>query len=143
MKIKIRDELNVDEPINLRRLTPRIKLYAGFMVKIHESRWYQTGRHKKEEQDYAKQVQQDERLKNALLAVLYRELVDNKTLSDKKDTCKEITVSIDSKYQKSLDRILKQKDFIMYDIKRVEEQPDIRKAFPDMAIILQVSKKVV
>ena len=53
MKIKIRDELNVDEPINLRRLTPRIKLYAGFMVKIHESRWYQTGRHKKEEQDYA------------------------------------------------------------------------------------------
>lgn len=31
----------------------------------------------------------------------------------------------------------------MYDIKRVEEQPDIRKAFPDMAIILQVSKKVV
>lgn len=143
MKIKIRDELNVDEPINLRRLTPRIKLYAGFMVKIHESRWYQTGRNKKEEQDYAKQVQQDERLKNALLAVLYRELVDNKTLYDKKDTCKEITVSIDSKYQKSLDRILKQKDFIMYDIKRVEEQPDIRKAFPDMAIILQVSKKVV
>ena len=143
MKIKIRDELNVDKPINLRRLTPRIKLYAGFMVKIHESRWYQTGRYKKEEQDYAKQVQQDERLKNALLAVLYRELVDNKTLSDKKDTCKEITVSIDSKYQKSLDRILKQKDFIMYDIKRVEEQPDIRKAFPDMAIILQVSKKVV
>lgn len=143
MKIKIRDELNVDEPINLRRLTPRIKLYAGFMVKIHESRWYQTGRRKKEEQDYAKQVQKDERLKNALLAVLYRELVDNKTLSDKKDTCKEITVSIDSKYQKSLDRILKQKDFIMYDIKRVEEQPDIRKAFPDMAIILQVSKKVV
>lgn len=143
MKIKIRDELNVDKPINLRRLTPRIKLYAGFMVKIHESRWYQTGRHKKEEQDYAKLVQQDERLKNALLAVLYRELVDNKTLSDKKDTCKEITVSIDSKYQKSLDRILKQKDFIMYDIKRVEEQPDIRKAFPDMAIILQVSKKVV
>lgn len=143
MKIKIRDELNVDEPINLRRLKPRIKLYAGFMVKIHESRWYKTGRHKKEEQDYARQVQQDERLKNALLAVFYRELVDNKTLSDKKDTCKEITVSIESKYQKSLDRILKQKDFIMYDIKRVEEQPDIRKAFPDMAIILQVSKKVV
>ena len=52
MKIKIRDELNVDEPINLRRLKPRIKLYAGFMVKIHESRWYQTSRHKKEEQDY-------------------------------------------------------------------------------------------
>lgn len=69
MKIKIRDELNVDEPINLRRLKPRIKLYAGFMVKIHESRWYQTGRHKKEEQDYARQVQQDERLK--MLYLLY------------------------------------------------------------------------
>lgn len=143
MKIKIRDELNVDAPVNLRRLTPRMKLYAGFMVKVHESRWYQTGKHKKEEREYAKQLQQDEQLKDALLATLYRELVSNKTLEERDDVCTSITVGIDSKHKKSLERILSQKDFIMYDIQRIEEQPDIRKAFPDMQILIRVSKKVV
>lgn len=143
MKIKIRDELNVDAPVNLRRLQPRMKLYAGFMVKIHESRWYQTGKHKKEEQEYARQLQQDEKLKDALLATLYRELVSNNTLEERNDVCTSIILGIDSKHDKSLKRILKQKDFIMYDIQRVEEQPDLRKAFPDMQILIRVSKKVV
>lgn len=143
MRVKIRDELNIDSPINLRKLKPAMKLYAGFMVKVHESKWYQTNRHKKEEEDYARQVQEDEKLRDALLAVLYRELVSNRSLEQKNDVCSEITISIDSRYQKSLNRILKQKDFIIYDIRRVQEDPDLRKAFPDMKILLCASKRAV
>lgn len=143
MKIKIRDELDVDSPVNLRRLSPKMKLYAGFMVKIHESRWYQTNRHKKEEQDHARHVKEDERLKDALLAVLYRELISNKSLEAKNDVCQEITISVDAKYGKSLNRILNHKDFIIYDIQKIEENIDIRTAFPDMKILLRVSKRAV
>lgn len=143
MKIKIRDELNVDVPVNLRRLKPAMKLYAGLMVKIHESNWYQTNRHKREEQDHARQVKEDERLKDALLAVLYRELVTNKALGEKADVCNELIISVNARYKKSLDRILKQKDFIIYDIEYVQENSDLRKAFPDMKILLRVSKRAV
>lgn len=143
MRIKIRNELNVDAPVNLRRLKPKMKLYAGLMVKIHESRWYQTNLHKKEEQEYARQLQQDENLKDALLAILYRELVDNRTLSERNDKCNELLIKVNSKYAKSLNRILTHKDFIIYDLKRVQEQPDIRKAFPDMDILLMASKRSV
>lgn len=143
MKIKIRNELDVDSPVNLRRLKPIMKLYAGLMVKIHESRWYQTGKHKKEEQEHARQVKEDERLKDALLAVLYRELISNKSLETRSDVCQEITISVDASYGKSLNRILDNKDFIIYDIKKIEENPDIRRAFPDMKILLRASKRAV
>lgn len=143
MKVEIRKELNVDVPVNLRRLSPFMKLYAGFMVKVHESKWYQTNKHKKEEQAHALQVKQDERLKDALLAIMYRELVDNKTLRDRDDVCQEITIAVDSRHVKSLDRIINHKDFIIYDIQRISENPDLRKAFPTMQVLLRVSKKAV
>lgn len=143
MRIRIRNELNVDMPVNLRRLTPAMKLYAGLMAKVHDSKFYQTNLHKNEERAHAQQVQRDESLKDALLAVFYRELVTNKALESKGDTCESILVSVPGKYKKSLKRILMQKDFLIYNIELIEENSDIRLAFPDMDVLIRASKKEV
>ncbi len=141
MRVEIRQELDVDSPVNLRKLSPSMKLYAGFMAKLHNSKWYQTSMKRKEEAEHAARIREDESLKNALLATLYRELMTNKTLESKDDVCKEVVLSVDPRYTESLHRILAHKDFIIYDIAIVEENPDLRRAFPDMSIVLRAGKR--
>lgn len=143
MRIRIRRELDADAPINLRRLSPTAKLYAGIMVKIHASKWYQSNKNKREEQEHAQQVLNDERLKDALLTTLYRELINNKTLSSRDDVCQEMIIAIDSSHAKSLERIINHRDFIIYDLYQVPENEDIRKAFPAMQILMHASKKAI
>lgn len=142
MRIKIRDELNVDLPVNLRLLKPHMKLYAGFAAKIHDSKWYQSRKHKKEEQERIRCYQEDERLKDALLATLYRELINNNSLEERGDICNEVLLNIDSRYTKSLERIITHKDFVIYNIQRISENADIKRAFPDMGVVLRASKRV-
>lgn len=143
MKTFIRYELSTDHAINLRRLSPAMKIYAGVITKVHETKFYKSYLQKHLEKEHMEQMKRDEKLKDFLLALLYRELTANNTLSKKGLTCSSIIVSIDSEYQESLDRVLKHKDFILYDISRVEEEGDIRAAFSNMPILLSVSKKAI
>ena len=143
MRVHVRDELNVDMPVNLRALKPRMKLYAGIMAKIHDSKFYQSNLPKREERARAEQIKQDESLKDALLAVFYRELVSNKALSEKGDQCESILVSIPGKYLKALKRILPQKDFLIYNVEIIQENPDMRLAFPAMDVLIRASKRSV
>ena len=143
MKVFIRQELCVDKPINLRRLPPLKKISAALLVKYRESNWYQKAEFRRREQQYAIQSQRDESLKEIILAYIFKELYQNTKLSSKGDVCEELTLKIDIRYRDSLDRVLKHKDFILYDIREISEDADARVAFPKMPILISIRKKVI
>lgn len=143
MKVFIRQELCVENPINLRKLAPLKKIYAAVLVKYRESKWYTKAENRRLEQQYAIQAQKDERLKELILAYVFKELSQNAKLKEKGDVCEELVLKVDSKYRDSLNRILKHKDFILYDIHEIQENPDVRLAFPKMPILISIKRKMV
>lgn len=139
----MRNELDVTKPVNLRRLTPLMKIYAGIMSKWNATDWHKTRLNERLEIAHALQVEKDEKLKEALLVQIYKELNDNHTLSDYNEICREVVLCVQSDFIHSLDRVLKHKDFLPYVVTKVSENADVRLAFPDMPVLLRVSKKTV
>lgn len=143
MRVKVREELDVTAPINLRRLSPVMKIYAGFLTMWYNTSFYKTGLHKRQEDENIRMMQRDENLKDLLLAQIYNELINNRTLNERGEECSVVYLSVDSKYRKSLERVIHHKDFLPYDVEIVQENSDLRLAFHDMPYLLKVSKKIV
>lgn len=142
MRVKIRDELDFNQKINIRKLSPLMKIYAGVVTQWHETDVYKRKLNKSLENDAIQQMQKDDRLKEVLLAQVFRELNANTQLEGEGKVCKSIVVSVEAKYKKSLDRVLKHKDFLPYQIRYVEENEDLRKAFSDMPYLLRIEKRM-
>lgn len=143
MRSLIRDELCVDQPINLKKLSPFMKIYAGIIVRVHESKYYKNKLNARIEERYLEQTRKDEMVKDCILAMIYRELNNNKSLEDKGDVCASVILSVSSRYSDSLQRIITHKDFLSYDVEIVDENQDMRQAFPSMPVLLQVKKREV
>jgi hypothetical protein len=150
MRILVRKELNMDKPINLRLLSPSEKIKAGFVTQIQQTNMYKRNKQRNDEMKYIELMQKDENLKTYLLAILYRELNQNTSLASKNKICESVIISVAQKYEDSLKRLFPNlfgetgetnKDFLSYEIERVEENNDIRKAFKEMPYLLRCSKK--
>lgn len=142
MRYLVRKELDLEKPVNLRRLSPRMKIYAGIASKWRGTSTYKRKMEKRKEAAYTAMMRKDERLKDALLAIIFKELDSNTSMGKRGEVCKEMIVSVHGDYRNSVGRILGHKDFLMYDISVVDENPDIRIAFPTMPMLLRVSKKL-
>ena len=143
MRVKIRDELDFRQKINVRKLSPLMKIYAGLVTQWHETSIYKRKLNKSLENEAVQQMQRDDRLKEVLLAQIFRELNANTQLESEGKVCQSIVVSVEAKYKKSLDRVLRHRDFLPYRIRYVEENEDLRKAFKDMPYLLKVEKRKV
>ena len=82
MRSFVRNELCTDKPINLKRLSPAMKVYAGIITRFHDSKYYKTKLDIRLEAQYSEQVRIDEKVKDNILAMVYRELNSNKTLGN-------------------------------------------------------------
>lgn len=143
MRVKIRDVLDLSKPINARRLTPIMKIYAGINLKWRESEGYRKKLNKSLENAAIARMQRDEMLKQHILAQIHRELNNNTDLAAEGKICQSIIISVSATHRKSLNRVLEHKDFLPYEIKVVPENEDLRKAFKDMPYLIKVSKKFV
>lgn len=144
MQYFVRKELDVSEPINLRKLSPSMKIYAGVLSSWHNTRYYKKKYAKRKEIEEQVRIQKDERLKDYLLAMIYKEL-DNQTISKRLQTgeeCLEVIIQVNSVSIYSLNRVLKSKEFLPYKIERIQEEKDFRIAFPDMPVLICVQKLV-
>jgi hypothetical protein len=144
MQYFVRKELDVSEPINLRKLSPSMKIYAGVLSSWHNTRYYKKKYAKRKEIEEQVRIQKDERLKDYLLAMIYKEL-DNQTISKRLQTgeeCLEVIIQVNSVSIYSLNRVLKSKEFLPYKIERIPEEKDFRIAFPDMPVLIRVQKLV-
>ena len=151
MRVRVRSTIDLDKPINLKRLAPVDKVKAGIITQIRETKLYKSSKRREEEQAYIEQVKKDETVKSYILAYLYGELSQNNSLKDTGQTAHTIILEISQVYEDNLKRLLPNlydsskspgKDFLAFDIKRVEENADLRKAFPGMPILLSATKKV-
>lgn len=144
MQYFVRKELDVSEQINLRKLSPSMKIYAGVLSSWHNTRYYKKKYAKRKEIEEQVRIQKDERLKDYLLAMIYKEL-DNQTISKRLQTgeeCLEVIIQVNSVSIYSLNRVLKSKEFLPYKIERIQEEKDFRIAFPDMPVLIRVQKLV-
>lgn len=150
MRVKMRRVLDVESPVNLRELAPLDKIKAGIVTQWMHTNFYKNYRKRKDEERYSEQVKKDEIVKSLLLSRLYNELGNNNTLKEKDKVCDSIIISIDHDYVESLERLFPalfdkpgsfSKDFLSYDVVRIKENADIRRAFPDMKVLLKFSKK--
>lgn len=144
MQYFVRKELDISEPINLRKLSPSMKIYAGVLSSWHNTRYYKKKYAKRKEIEEQVRIQKDERLKDYLLAMIYKEL-DNQTISKRLQTgeeCLEVIIQVNSVSIYSLNRVLKSKEFLPYKIERIPEEKDFRIAFPDMPVLIRVQKLV-
>lgn len=150
MRVKVRSVLDTDKPINLRRLSAKDKIIAGIITQWKSTNIYKNNKQRKKEAEYLNQLKRDEDLKNFLLAIMYRELIQNKTLGKKDKVCESIVIEVNHQYESSLHRLFPNlfnkgdepnKDFLSYEVTRVEENSDIRRAFKDMPIRLLCSKR--
>lgn len=144
MQYFIRKELDTTKPINLRKLSPFMKIYAGIVSSWHNTRYYKRKYTKRKEVEEQTRIQKDDRLKDYLLAFIYKELDNNdiaKSIDDVNDECLEIIVQIKSNSIHSLERVLRSKEFLPYEIERIPEHKDFRLAYPEMPILLRVRKR--
>lgn len=141
MRVYVRDELCTNKPTNLKRLSPKMKILVGILTKWKETSFYKKAEQKRADAIYSVQLQRDEKLKDSLLALIYRELNTNTTLAGKDDVCVSIVFGVSSKYKDSLERILKHKDFLPYNAELIKENQDMRKAFSNIPILVRFSKK--
>jgi len=143
MRVQIRNALDLSAPVNLRRLSPAMKVYAGIVAMYRNTEFYKRGLHKKLEASVVKGMQEDEMLKEALLAMIFKELDSNSSLEKEGKVCRSMVISVDASKKKSLDRVIGHNDFLPYQIQYVQENRDIRLAFKNMPFLIRVSKKIV
>lgn len=150
MRVKIRRELDTDKPINLKKLSPIDKIKAGIITQWKTTDFYRRNRQRKEEAFYVEKMRKDENVKSYLLALIYKELSRNSTLADKNKVCESIIIEVNQQNEDSLKRLFPNlfdgtgephKDFLPFEITRVAENADIRRAFSNMPILLRCSKK--
>lgn len=140
MRALIRYELDVDQPINLRKLRPKQKIYAGFLSQLHSTKFYQKSLTKRRDAARIAQIKKEEDLRKDLAAHIYRDLVQSKVAPDGV-TCTEIVIMVSSDFNDVLDRVIQSADFVSYDICRVPENADLRRVFPKEPIAIRVTKK--
>ncbi len=155
MRAVIRKEVDVDQPLNLRRLSPLQKITVSLRKEWKSTSFYRNADLARERVAHQKKIAREEDAKRAILGKVYTELVRKADARKDVGTIDEVIVAVDASFSDILfDRynsdgellykgILNHSDFAQYDIEVIQENHDIRLAFPHMQYLLRFRKKVV
>lgn len=138
---KIRDDIDYNQPINLKRLNPLKRITTAACAKFRETEYARKSRNKAMDAKYAAMEAKDNILKNALLATIYAELENNNSLKSINGVEEEIILEVQSEYIYSLNRIITSSEFLLYNLQIIEEEENFRRCFEDMPILLRVNKR--
>lgn len=142
MRVEVRRIVNLDQA-NLRDLSPMEKIELAIRDRWHKSKRYTVQKEKEDNEQNLKKIEKEDRLTEKIIIWLMRELINNRTGKSYDKEVIEITLVIDSEFGDCLADVLKRGEFISYDIKIVEEDNDLRLAFPHMPILINCRKRVV
>ena len=155
MRAVIRKEVDVDQPLNLRRLSPLQKITVSLRKEWKSTSFYRNADLARERVAHQKKIAREEDAKRAILGKVYTELIRKADAHKDVGTIDEVIVAVDASFSDILfDRynsdgellykgILNHSDFAQYDIDVIQENHDIRLAFPHMQYLLRFRKKVV
>ena len=143
MKVFIRDEVNVDYPVDLSKLSARDKIQAAIISRIHGTDSYKRRLLEYEEEKKKKQTASDMLIRDLVNASVQKEIYNNETLKKYNDTCSEITVAISSEYIDSMERLIEMNAFPTYIISRVPEDRDMRQCFTNLPAFYSIKLHVI
>ena len=155
MRAVIRKEVDVDQPLNLRRLSPLQKITVSLRKEWKSTSFYRNADLARERVAHQKKIAREEDAKRAILGKVYTELIRKADARKDVGTIDEVIVAVDASFSDILfDRynsdgellykgILNHSDFAQYGIEVIQENHDIRLAFPHMQYLLRFRKKVV
>ena len=155
MRAVIRKEVDVDQPLNLRRLSPLQQITVSLRKEWKSTSFYRNADLARERVAHQKKIAREEDAKRAILGKVYTELIRKADARKDVGTIDEVIVAVDASFSDILfDRynsdgellykgILNHSDFAQYDIDVIQENHDIRLAFPHMQYLLRFRKKVV
>ena len=155
MRAVIRKEVDVDQPLNLRRLSPLQKITVSLRKEWKSTSFYRNADLARERVAHQKKIAREDDAKRAILGKVYTELIRKADARKDVGTIDEVIVAVDASFSDILfDRynsdgellykgILNHSDFAQYDIDVIQENHDIRLAFPHMQYLLRFRKKVV
>ena len=155
MRAVVRKEVDVDQPLNLRRLSAFQKIAVSLRKEWKSTVFYRNSDLARERVAHQKKIAREENAKGAILSKVYTELIRKADAYEDVGTISEVTIAVDASFSDILfDRydndgdlvykgILNHSDFAQYDIEVVKENHDVRLAFPHMQYLIRFRKKVV
>lgn len=141
MRVLVRRELDITKPVDLSQCTWKEQLSAGFRSWLSGTEFYQRKQNQIHEKEHKERISQIENLKEVILSLLYEELVNNRSVSKRKEESETICISIERQYEKYIEETLNSSDFDSYIIDKVEEDFDVMLSFPDLPMLFEVSLK--
>lgn len=153
MRVVLRNVIDVTQPINLRKLSPLSKVIVAIKKEWQSSSFVQTSQRNREDASHRERVKKEETIKQMILTQLYQELSKSRSLSSRNLETSSVVIAVKPEYKDilfdELDKagntihvgILNHSDFSQYDMIRIQENSDMRKAFPDMPILFKCSRK--
>ena len=154
MRVVIRKEVDVNQPIMLRRLSPLGKIIVAIKKEWQNTTFYKSNEIARKRKITQKRILREEEVKGAILKKIYQEL-ESDTRVETTGKTKSVVLALDASVEDVLfDRvnsqgeiyqtgILSHTDFAPYNISIIRENPDFRRAFVNMPYMIAVSKKVV
>lgn len=155
MRAVIRKEVDIDKPLNLRKLSPLQKILVSVRKEWQSTAFYQNSDAARERLAHQRKIAREENAKSAILGKVYTELVRKADTRKEVGLVNEVTIAVDSSFSEILfDKynsageltyrgILNHSDFAQYDIDVVKENHDLRLAFPHMQYLIRFRRKVV
>ena len=144
MRVKLREVVSLDHPVDISSLPPMQKLYVAFMVRWRETSYYKRKKEQALEAQYREKIKREEKLKEELLNVIYTELVKGTTLKSKGGhTCSKVVLAVNREYEEELASIINGKEFISFSIRVLDMNRDMLLSFPKLPILIEVTSKVI
>lgn len=137
MRYLMRELVDIENPsLDINHLKGWEKIKTAFRFSMTKTVMYKKMQEKSEGEFLKRQMDRKEELKNILLYNFNLQL--NKKSSSRIDYIK---LSIPRQFEDILDDTISSVDFLSYTISRIKENKDFLLSFPDMPIMLKVSKR--
>lgn len=144
MRVFLRNVVDISQNVDMQSLGYSERIITSIRYQINQSKYFARRRRKLEEQKTMIRLEREENLKTILLYHIYNDLVKNrnKAIREHKQVARTIIIEVEREFEDILDNVIRGKDFLSYNIDRIQENGDMLLAQPNLPMRLKVSKKV-
>lgn len=155
MRAVIRHEVDINQPLNLRRLSPVQKVIVAIRKEFAESSFFMKSKRARQQNAHRALIMKEDHAKELILAEIYKQLGSENPSCVEGERVHEIIIAVNPEYKNVLfdtknkngdvirKSIFSHSDFLQYEISRVGENADFRRAFSDMPYLFRVTKKTI
>lgn len=141
MRVKIREVVDLDKPVDISRLSPMQRLSVALTTWYRSGELYKRKLNRKLEQEFREKVKREELVKDLLMSQIHLQLTQNEEMGKRGLVCSEATIVIDRKQEKALREVVKHKEFISYNIKILDCHPDLLRSYAEIPLLVKVTTK--